>query len=177
MASLIPPGALETAVDAGGADDGRVAEAARLIVRAELVAAVREYISFKLPVLARLDTLNQLVAPAEKELTPASPRRTASARRAASALAYGGAPLTSAHVAMMHVTARRKAERAKDAVLAGQWETAADMFDEARSAANAEPSAAVAASALDIMYALTFAFTLASGPNEPLLISAVVDCS
>ena len=114
---------------------------------------------------------------AEKELTPASPRRTASARRAASALAYGGAPLTSAHVAMMPVTARRKAERAKDAVLAGQWETAADMFDEARSAANAEPSAAVAASALDIMYALTFAFTLASGPNEPLLISAVVDCS
>ena len=45
MASLIPPGALETAVDAGGADDGRVAEAARLIVRAERVASVRFYVT------------------------------------------------------------------------------------------------------------------------------------
>jgi hypothetical protein len=75
------------------------------------------------------------------------------------------------------VTARRKAERAVVAMVAGQWVTAADMFDEARRAASADPSSAVAALALDVMYALTFAFTLASGPNEPLLSSAVVDCS
>jgi len=60
------------------------------------------------------------------------------------------------------VTARRKAERAVAAVLASQWETAADMFDEARDAANAEPSATAAAAALDVMYA----FALASDPTS-----------
>ncbi|KOO33353.1 aaa central region [Chrysochromulina tobinii] len=63
---------------------------------------------------------------------------------------------------MLPVTARRKAERAVAAVLASQWETAADMFDEARDAANAEPSATAAAAALDVMYA----FALASDPTS-----------
>ena len=166
IVSLIP-GALETAVCAGGANDPRVLEATRLVVRAERVAAVRYYISSKMPMLARPDTLDQLVAPAQSERTSTStltsPKRTASARRAASALTHGGAaPLTSAHVAMLPVTARRKAERAVAAVLAGQWETAADMFDEARDAANAEPSATAAAAALDVMYA----FALASDPTS-----------
>jgi len=166
IVSLIP-GALETAVCAGGANDPRVLEATRLVVRAERVAAVRYYISSKMPMLARPDTLDQLVAPAQSERpstsTLTSPKRTASARRAASALTHGGAaPLTSAHVAMLPVTARRKAERAVAAVLAGQWETAADMFDEARDAANAEPSATAAAAALDVMYA----FALASDPTS-----------
>jgi len=166
IVSLIP-GALETAVCAGGANDPRVLEATRLVVRAERVAAVRYYISSKMPMLARPDTLDQLVAPAQSERTSTStltsPKRTASARRAASALTHGGAaPLTSAHVAMLPVTARRKAERAVAAVLASQWETAADMFDEARDAANAEPSATAAAAALDVMYA----FALASDPTS-----------
>ena len=166
IVSLIP-GALETAVCAGGANDPRVLEATRLVVRAERVAAVRYYISSKMPMLARPDTLDQLVAPAQSERpstsTLTSPKRTASARRAASALTHGGAaPLTSAHVAMLPVTARRKAERAVAAVLASQWETAADMFDEARDAANAEPSATAAAAALDVMYA----FALASDPTS-----------
>ena len=175
MIASIIPGALETSVCAGGANDPRVLEATRLVVRAERVAAVRYYISSKMPMLARPDTLDQLVAPAQSERTStstlASPKRTAAARRAASALAHGGAaPLASAHVAMLPVTARRKAERAVAAVLAGQWETAADMFDEARDAANAEPSATVAAAALDVMYAFTLAFTPAFTPaSEPWL--------
>ena len=156
------PGALETAVCAAGPNDPRVLEATRLVVRAERVAAVRYYISSKMPMLARPDTLDQLVAPAQSERTSTStltsPKRTASARRAASALTHGGAaPLTSAHVAMLPVTARRKAERAVAAALAGQWETAADMFDDARDAANADPSATVAAAGLDVMYASTLA--------------------
>ena len=179
MIASIIPGALETSVCAGGANDPRVLEATRLVVRAERVAAVRYYISSKMPMLARPDTLDQLVAPAQSERTSTStltsPKRTASARRAASALAHGGAaPLASAHVAMLPVTARRKAERAVAAVLAGQWETAADMFDEARDAANAEPSATVAAAALDVMYAFTLACTPAFTPaftpaSEPWL--------
>ena len=165
------PGALETAVCAAGPNDPRVLEATRLVVRAERVAAVRYYISAKMPMLARPDTLDQLVAPAQSELTSTStlttPKRTASARRAASALAHGGtAPLASAHVAMMPATARRKAERAVAAALAGQWETAADMFDDARDAANADPSATVAAAGLDVMYASTLASNSRSHPHS-----------
>ena len=70
-------GALEMAVSAGGADDSRVAEAARLIVRAERVAAVRFYVTSHarlLPLITRPETLDQLVAPADEELTPLAER-------------------------------------------------------------------------------------------------------
>ena len=165
------------AVSAGGADDGRVAEAARLIVRAERVASVRFYVTSHarlLPLIARPETLDQLVAPAEEELTPLSPRRTASARRAASAAAAAadaaaaatrggggsaalGAPLAFSDPTTLPVGARRKAERASAALLAGQWDAAAEMLDDARDVAKGEPAAAAAASALDVMYALALA--------------------
>ena len=170
------------AVSAGGADDGRVAEAARLIVRAERVASVRFYVTSHarlLPLIARPETLDQLVAPAEEELTPLSPRRTASARRAASAAAAAadaaaaatrggggsaalGAPLAFSDPATLPVVARRKAGCASAALLAGQWDAAAEMLDDARDVAKGEPAAAAAASALDVMYALALASDPAS---------------
>ena len=170
------------AVSAGGADDGRVAEAARLIVRAERVASVRFYVTSHarlLPLIARPETLDQLVAPAEEELTPLSPRRTASARRAASAAAAAadaaaaatrggggsaalGAPLAFSDPTTLPVGARRKAGCASAALLAGQWDAAAEMLDDARDVAKGEPAAAAAASALDVMYALALASDPAS---------------
>jgi hypothetical protein len=182
-------GALEMAVSAGGADDSRVAEAARLIVRAERVAAVRFYVTSHarlLPLITRPETLDQLVAPAEEELTPLSPRRTASARRAASAAAAAadaaaaatrggasaalgaalGAALAFSDPSTLPANARRKAERASAALLAGQWDTAAEMLDDARDVAKGEPAAAAAASALDVMYALTLA-TDRWSPDRP----------
>jgi hypothetical protein len=111
-----------------------------------------------------------------KELTPLSPRRTASARRAASAAAAAdaaaaatrggasaalgaalGTALAFSDPATLPVNARRKAERASAALLAGQWDAAAEMLDDARDVAKGELAAAAAASALNVMYALALA--------------------
>jgi hypothetical protein len=68
-----------------------------------------------------------------------------------------GTALAFSDPATLPVNARRKAERASAALLAGQWDTAAEMLDDARDVAKGEPAAAAAASALDVMYALTLA--------------------
>ena len=74
----------------------------------------------------------------------------------ASAAALGAA-LAFSDPATLPVNARRKAERASAALLAGQWDTAAEMLDDARDVAKGEPAAAAAASALDVMYAVSLA--------------------
>lgn len=164
MAMTTLKGALETSVGAGGADDARVREAARLIVRAERVAAVRFYIMSNerlLPLISRQSSLDQLVAPAEPELSALSPRRTASGR---TSKAFGAPPLATCHPSALPAKARKKVERAASALLAEQWDSAANLLDEAREMVDeAAPAAALAAAAaIDVLYA----FALTSDPDS-----------